>query len=290
MLRTAAATAVLALSGPALAHDPDHRDDLHMNSVGGGDYRDYVTDHASEQSGWSYSLRTVGTAHNVMHQMMSDYARHDREERGGSAVPEFGARISGGDWTEYREALEAEAAEGEWADLVRITEVMHDRFHHMMFKAIIYDDARNERGAALDGYLRPRVEAQGDDLIPARRDLDIDHMSLEDFRGVMWETGWTNEAGETWWRLSMQDSTVFAHLLSDLTRQWMVYGAAEKSGDCAPQNGDGYDVDAAWRRFAIQVRACEEAEWRELVQVTDLARARVHEMLAYVAAYHDARD
>jgi len=54
----------------------DHREDFEMESVSGGDFRSYVSDHITEEDRWAYSMQTLGNFHNLMHEMMSHIARH----------------------------------------------------------------------------------------------------------------------------------------------------------------------------------------------------------------------
>lgn len=48
----------------------DHRDDYRMDSISGGAFRNYISSHISEDDLWARSMRTFGSFHNHMHEMM----------------------------------------------------------------------------------------------------------------------------------------------------------------------------------------------------------------------------
>jgi len=112
-----------------------------MDSISGGNFRDYVSTHITETDRWALSMRTFGSFHNFMHELMTQLVRHGESahpERG--EVPDFTNRISGGQWGDYRQALEDAGDGSPWYEFVRITEIMHDRIHHMMYKLMAYAD------------------------------------------------------------------------------------------------------------------------------------------------------
>ncbi|MCC5840396.1 MAG: hypothetical protein JJT96_09735 [Opitutales bacterium] len=61
---------------PGVAPDPSHRDDFVMNFIGGGEFRQYIMDHVTGPDVWSQTMVTFGTSLNLMHELMSDVARH----------------------------------------------------------------------------------------------------------------------------------------------------------------------------------------------------------------------
>jgi hypothetical protein len=173
---SAAITLAIGIAAPALAEVIPHRDDFVMNSIGGGDYRDYVLTYLDADDGLYVPMRTLGTLHNTMHQMMTELAIYARDDRDDEHVPDIGDRISGGDWTDYRKALEEAGEEGAWMDFVHVVEVMHDRVHHPMYKSVVYDFATMAREADLMDYVRePTRRGRGradPGPRPAQRRLD----------------------------------------------------------------------------------------------------------------------
>lgn len=82
------------------ASGPSHRDDFTMNFIGGGEFRQYIMDHTKGPDRWSQTMVTFGTTHNLMHELMSDMARHGVATYGHKdRVPDFAIRISGGQWS-----------------------------------------------------------------------------------------------------------------------------------------------------------------------------------------------
>lgn len=99
-----------------------------MNSISGGDFRQYITDHVGEEDRRGHGMRLLGTFHNHMHEMMTDLALYGAERLGDAdRVPHFRLRISGGEWGEYRGRLEEDGVESFWREFVQATEIMHDR-------------------------------------------------------------------------------------------------------------------------------------------------------------------
>jgi hypothetical protein len=278
---SAAITLAIGIAAPALAEVIPHRDDFVMNSIGGGDYRDYVLTYLDADDGLYVPMRTLGTLHNTMHQMMTELAIYARGDRDDEHVPDIGDRISGGDWTDYRKALEKTGEEGAWMDFVHVVEVMHDRVHHPMYKSVIYDFATMAREADLMDYVREPTSPDADELIPDRDQLNAAWIDLEAFR----ELAWGDEPEELSWRRVMQNAVVFGHLTDQLTGQWMVYAADHLDGACAPQLA-GQATDEAWDAYVAHVRDCDDDGWRQLMLTHDLARLRIHQVLAHLAQHH----
>lgn len=272
----------------AMAADPHlHASDEPLNFVTGGQFRSYVQQHVKETTPWAYSMRSFGTLHNQMHDMMGRYGHHAREARNDRTVPEFGAVMSGGEWTRYREALAKSGEQSLWMDLVLQTQVMHDRLHHALYDALHYDATEHLRKVDLTPFRSPPVEATVAELYPSRGSLKMAYVPLEVFRDRYWSGG---EREAAHWQSAMQATVTFAQTLSDLTRQWLAYGAAEKTGACAPASAGGvFDVDTQWQQYAARIAECQETHWRHLVQVTDLMRGRIHELLEVVARYDEVQ-
>jgi hypothetical protein len=272
------------------AQDQPHRDEFRMNFIGGGDFRSYVSDAVTEDDLWAHSMRTLGTFHNLMHEMMSDLARHDAEETGSAdRVPNFGARISGGGWTEYRETLEEAAVESVWRDLVQVTEIMHNRVHHAMYHAAIYDWRTRARAIDLNDYLRQDTVHPFDATIPAAHELRMEHVSSDQFRSLVWH----GDIKAARLHASLQKMLVFNHMLYDLLDQWARYGAGKEQEACRPPPYRVRITGEGWREYADLVQRCEDREWRELVQVAGLMQQRIHHMMyrmtRHVAAMHEHR-
>lgn len=275
----------LTLTSAHAADDHVHQTAEPLNFVTGGQFRSYVQQNVTEPTAWTYSMRSFGTLHNQMHHMMGEFGHHARSYRKDAAVPDFGVVMSGGEWMKYGKALVTADAKGPWAELVAQTQVMHDRLHHALFDAMHYDAQVHGRKIDLAPFRSPPVNATPARLYPARASLEMRYTPLEAFRDRHWSGG---EREAAHWQSAMQATVTFAHTLSDLTRQWLAYGAANKTGACAPDSAVAlHDVDAQWQRYAARVADCKEADWRHLVQVTDLMRGRIHELLGVVAAYDD---
>jgi hypothetical protein len=284
LLASTAAAFALGTALPMSAEEIPHRDDFVMNSIGGGEYRDYVMTYLDEHEGLHVPMRTLGTLHNTMHQLMTELGVYAREDRGDEHVPDFGDRMSGGDWTEYREALEEMGEDGAWKDFVHVVEVMHDRVHHPMYKSVVYDHTLMGRDADLADYVREPEDAAEDALIPDRTTLDAAWIDLEAFRELAWE----HEPDELNWRRVMQNAVLFGHLADQLTGQWVQFAQDHQEGACRPQVAEQM-TDAAWEDYVAQVRDCEDDGWRQLVETHDLARLRIHQVLAHLAEFHADR-
>jgi len=274
---------------PLNAQEQPHRDQFRMNFIGGGDFRSYVSDVVTEDDLWAHSMRTLGTFHNLMHEMMSDLARHDAEEMDGSdRVPDFHTRISGGEWTEYRQNLEERGLESTWRDLVQATEIMHDRVHHAMFKATAYDWRTRSRPVVMADYLRDARIHDFESMVPAAHELRMEHVAQDDFRSLVWHA----DVGAARLHAGLQQMLVFNHMLYDLLDQWARYGAGKEQEACRPPPYTVRVDGAEWGEYARRVQQCDDAAWRELVQVAGLMQQRVHHMMyrttRHVAEMHES--
>ena len=195
------------VSLPALAQPTPHRDDFQMNSISGGDFRNYITDVITEDDLWANSMRTLGNFHNLMHEMMSELVYYDAKEMDGrDLVPDFENRISGGEWTDYRENMEARDISSPWMDFVHITEIMHDRFHHVMYKSTLYDLHAKGRDADLDDYIgEGRAPYTTEETMPNRDELVLHSVSADEFREFVWHGDYDGPRLHT----SLQKMTVF---------------------------------------------------------------------------------
>ena len=288
-LATCITTLLIGLTLTAQADDLPHRDDFTMNAIGGGDFRAYVMDHVAEDDGWAQAMRTLGVLHNHMHEMMTQFAHHAMEETDqGERVPGFEQRISGGEWSDYRAALEENADTGSWPDMVQITEIMHDRVHHMMVSAVFYDHASRQRDADLEGdYLDGRAPHPQRDTLPEAASLKVEFPAPDAFRERVWRDPIDGER----WHAALQKVTVFEVLLQDLMTQFAQYGMAKLDSACRPPEGASRVSGEDWSAYADRVSACEETEWQHLVRITGLAHDRVQHMalalLRYDAERHD---
>ena len=272
---------VLPVTAQSVNGELDHRDDFEMESMSGGDFRSYVSEHIPEDDQWAYSMRTLGNMHNFMHELMTEIAHHGAEERADSAlVPAINRRISGGEWTTLRKNLEETGEASAWRNLVQITEIMHDRVHHAMTKAVTYDHKTRSRDVELAPFVR-EMALPADVAIPNRNALHLNHISQDDFRML----GWTETYMPARWHASMQNMVVFNHLLYDLLTQWGAYGAEHENPACQPPESMSPMTNDGWARYAQTVEACDDATWRELVQIADLMKDRIHHMMYKMVEY-----
>ncbi|MCP1728570.1 hypothetical protein J2T60_002584 [Natronospira proteinivora] len=259
----------------------DHRDDYQMDSISGGDFRDYISTHIQENDSWAHSMRAFGSFHNHMHELMTKMARHGAEERGDAEhVPAFSHRISGGQWGQYRQALEEAEDDSAWYELVRITEIMHDRVHHAMARSLIRDRDARGREVDLHDYLRGEALDHGEG-IPAEDARRLSNASLDEFR----EMAWRYDADARYLHESIQSMIVFAHLLDDLLNQWLVYGDSLPAEGCRPEAGVKGQRAAGWQDYLSTIDDCPDAEWREFVKVAGLMRDRIHHMMYKMRVY-----
>ncbi|MCH8511887.1 MAG: hypothetical protein LAT83_09575 [Kiritimatiellae bacterium] len=259
----------------------DHRKDYRMESISGGAFRNYVSTHVTEDDLWARSMRTFGSFHNHMHELMSHMAKYGVEVRGDREhVPEFTHRISGGEWARYRESLEEAGDDSDWYELVRITEIMHDRVHHAMARSLVYDRDSRNRDVDLGDFLRGEALAHGAG-IPDAGERRISEVSLDAFR----EWAWRYETEPPHLHESVQGMVVFAHLLDDLLTQWLAHGDSMAPENCRPQPGLLARRGEGWSDYLAQIEDCEDAEWREFVKVAGLMRDRIHHMMHKMKAY-----
>lgn len=58
-----------------------------MNSIGDGEFRDYILEHIQENEAFFRPMRTFGTVHYGMHQMMTELGYYAREVREDDRIP-----------------------------------------------------------------------------------------------------------------------------------------------------------------------------------------------------------
>jgi len=264
----------------------DHRDDFSMNFIGGGAFRSYISDNVKENERWVRAMQKFGIFHDLMHELMSELAWHHLYElEGEGIVPDFGIRMSGGGWTEYRKAAEKNPGElpENWRELVQQVEVMHDRVHHAMFKATVYDHAHYERDVELstDTYLRYESKPT-EDVIPELGELRFDAATVDEFR----ERVWVDDFESRHWRSSMQKMIVWREMLSDLLIEWARHAQEEKPENCRPHVFEVNFTGDDWSDYAAGIAECEDELWRNKVKVVDLMRKRIDQLM-YKMLQHD---
>jgi len=264
----------------------DHRDDFRMNSISGGDFRTYITEHVREDDRWGHAMRLFGTFHNHMHEMMTDLALYASERLGDEdRVPDFENRVSGGEWGDYRERLEEDGVESSWRDLVQITEIMHDRVHHAMYKATVYDRATRQRAADLEAFIgEDRAPYPPGETVLRTDQVRTEPVSRDRFRDFVWHGEFENRR----FHAAMQKMIVFDELLYTLMTDWAEHGAEKADARCRPPEFDARISRDGWHEYAGRVERCGEAEWRHLVQVIALMHDRVHHMMYRVMLHHAA--
>lgn len=295
----AAALAVLLVSTPqgaaaqAAVADQPHRSDFVMNFVGGDDFRGWVSAREEEDTRWVQSLRTLGDLHNQMHEFMTELAWHHGEEAGGEElVPEVDTRISGGDWTEYRRALEQSPDAGVAAPtearlrhaLVQVVEIMHDRVHHVMFKALARDEALGHGDETLADLVQEGRGYLHEETLPGEGRSRTEWASPEEFRELQQTTSVSDPHLDEAFRL-MAD---FDDHLHDLMEAWARIGAEMDEAACQPPEYDGRISGHAWHAYHERAADCSDPSWRELVTVTALMHDRIRHMMVRMAAYIEA--
>jgi len=281
--------AVLLMFAPALVKAQerlDHREDFRMNSIAGGDFRDYISDHVHEGDRWGHAMRMFGSFHNHMHEMMTALALYGAEKLGDAdRIPGFDNRISGGEWSEYRENLEEDGIESAWGNFVQITEIMHDRVHHAMYKSTVYDHVSRGLDADLDQYIgEERAPYPPGETVLRADQVRVEFVSLDRFREFVWHRDFENRH----FHGAMQKMIVFDELLYTLMTDWATHGAEKTEAACRPPEVGARISRAQWHEYASRVDDCREGHWRHFVQTVALMHDRIHHMM-YLAMLHDAQ-
>lgn len=270
----------------------DHRNDLLMNSISEGDFRDYISDHIREDDRWGHAMRMFGTFHNHMHEMMIVLARYGSEQLGdGHRIPQFDNRISGGEWGDYSWNLEADGVESPWKDFVQITEIMHDRVHHAMYKSVVYDRVSRARDADLDRYVgEGRAPHASAEAVLRTHEVDTGYAPTDRFREFVWQFTFEDRH----FHAAMQAMMVFDEMLHVLMSDWAAHGAEKGEAECRPPEFGARITRAEFHAYATSVGSWSQPEWRHLVQVAALVHDRIHDMIYRVMLYdgaaHDRED
>lgn len=256
------------------------REDFAMNSVGGGDFRSYVSEQITdngEPAQWRHSMQTLGVLHNLMHEMMTDLALYGQDAYPDADLPEFDLRISGGQWTDYQQALtEAYDADHPWRQFAHVMEVMHDRVHHVMVNAIRFDIDRYARDTELSEYAsESRTPHDEADTLPPADQLRFERVDQDQLRDYIWHGNYKNPHLHA----ALQKLITFDYLIRDLQTQWLNYANHSLDESCHYQLEPEVMSIPTWQAYAKQTE-CSEAQWTHLVTVTDLMQQRVNHMAA----------
>lgn len=248
--------------------------------IDGDDFRDYISRYVQDENAWAQALRTFGSLHKFMHEVMTAMARHGALERG-DTVPEFEHSISGQKWRDYREVLSKKIEPSLWRELVHNTERMYERVHDTMVRAVIYDAETFGRELDLGDYLG--AESLSAKRVVTGQDDGLPLTTLDEFRELVWNYN----AERKHWHSAMQQALVFAHMLDNLLTQWLVYGATHDDIACRPAEGAQSQRGLAWADYVQDAANCDDANWRELVQAAGLMHTHVYQMLHLMASYRD---
>ncbi|MCH8558130.1 MAG: hypothetical protein LAT84_09920 [Balneolia bacterium] len=264
--------------------DFNHRDSFYMNSIGGGDFRTYITSHVTEEDTWAYAMRSFGIFHNLMHEMMSNMVRYDLDVYGvESRIPEFTERISGGGWTDYRKKLaEDDSVSEEWLHFVKVLEIMHDRVHQAMYKSVIYDLQNNQRAAVITDYAdENRAPYETDETFPDLSGFSPEFISNDDFREIAWHSGIEGR----YLHATVQQMTQFSHMLEELTTLWADHSRSLTHESC---RADAIEPRMGFENFSNYTASsglCADEEWSNLMAAAGLMQTRIHQMMAAFTAY-----
>lgn len=243
-------------------------------------------DHGEGADLWSTTLVTFGTAHNLMHELMSDMARHGMvtyQHR--DRVPDFATRISGGQWSSYRQNNEAAEDTSDWAKLIQATEVMHDRFHHAMYQATVLDNQIKQRNAKVRDYLRDDSIAEADGF-PEPLLPKVPTLAADAFR----QTVWTAPPETPEWHATYQQTAVFTEMLSSLMTNWARYAETHLPLDQRPPRFEGRMDSATWLSWVEQFPETGPDEWRYFLQSVALMDHHIREMLFWMEHYNGTLD
>ena len=225
-----------------------------MNSISGGDFRQYISDHVVEEDRWGHAMRLFGTFHNHMHEMMTDLALYGAERLGNKGrVPHFQLRISGGEWGEYRERLEADGVESSWREFVQATEIMHDRVHQAIYKSTVHDRVSRARDVDLNRYIgEDRAPHPPGETVVGPDAVRTESIPRDRFRDFVWHGAFEDRH----FHAAMQKVLVFDQMLYTLMTEWALYGAEKEEGSCQPPSVGERISPGEWRAYAEQVEGC----------------------------------
>ncbi|MCC5811007.1 MAG: hypothetical protein JJU06_11590 [Ectothiorhodospiraceae bacterium] len=121
------------------------RSDLAMDYASSDAFRLLVWDYDFEGERLHAAMQKMTVFDNMLSDLMTQWAFHGASKDDEACrPPEFDSRISGEQWSAYAERV-ADCDDETWRDLVRITELMHDRIHHMMHAVMIHDGGAHGR-------------------------------------------------------------------------------------------------------------------------------------------------
>ena len=208
--------------------------------------------------------------------------RHDALERdGGDRVPDFSLRISGGEWSEYRKNIEEAITGSSWRDFVQITEIMHDRVHHIMYNSIVYDNESRDRGIDIGQYIGDRTVYPSAETLPEPREINITPVTRDEFRELVWHTGFEEQHLHS----AMQKMQFFTSMLYELMDQWAGYAAQKEEGKCRPPDYAGRISGEEWSQFVEYINECSDDQWSYLVRTTALMHDRISHMNYKIAVH-----
>ena len=265
----------------------DHRDDFDMNSIGGGAFRDYISEHIPEDDLWAISMKKFGTFHSLMHEMMSELARYNGgEENKDDRIPDFTERISGGEWTEYRKAIE-ESEEGSWKDFVQQAEIMHDRVHQAMFYSVVLDNQFNNRGVNIREYAdEERAPFEAFEVLPDLHKLNISHISRDNFRDFVWHS---DKVEGKHLHTGMHLMMAFDEMRDDLINLWARHANRLQDQNCAGNFGDRIKMED-WDRYSAGLENCDDEDWKAFAKSVSLMQNRINQMMDFIVTHVEGGD
>jgi hypothetical protein len=108
---------------------------------------------------------------------------------------------------------------------------MHDRVHHAMHKATVYDRVSRARDADLDNYVgEDRAPYPPGETVLRRDQVNTDFLSMEGFREFVWQ----EEFEDRHFHAAMQAMMAFDEMLYTLMTDWAVHGAGKADAACGP--------------------------------------------------------
>lgn len=260
----------------------DHRDDFDMNSIGGGAFRDYITEHITEDDLWAISIRKFGTFHSLMHEMMSELARYNGgEEDKDDRIPDFTERISGGEWTEYRKAIE-ESEDGSWKDFVVQAEIMHDRVHQAMFYSVVLDNQYNNRGVDIREYAdEERAPYDAHEVLPDLHELNLSHISRKNFRDKVWHS---DKVEGKHLHAAMHLMMTFEEMRDDLVNLWAQHANRLQDPNCAGNFKDRISMEN-WNHYSATLENCGDEDWKAFAKSVSLMQNRINQMMDFIVTH-----
>lgn len=257
----------------------DHRDDFEMNSIGGGAFRDYISAYVTKDDLWAVSIKKFGTFHSLMHEMLSGLARYNggADDQGGR-IPDFTERISGGEWTEYRKAIEA-SEEGSWKEFVQQAEIMHDRVHQAMFYAVVLDIDFNKRDIDIREYAdEERAPYEPQEVLPDLHTLNLSHISRDNFRDFVWHSEKVDGK-----RLhgGLHLMMTFDEIRDDLVNIWAQHANRLEESNCAGDFGDRINMED-WDRYSATLENCNNEDWKAFAKSVSLMQNRINQFMDFI--------